>query len=573
MIKKYLQSLSVRITMVTLVSCLFLGAGLEVTAIYLVKQQYESQESDQAQITVSALWTTLNLVGSQSLGGVAEFRLEGNKLYAGSVLLNGNQQILNVAHDIVKNIGAVQSILVGDEQVATTLADPQGNPMIGSRFDRDSPAYISVYTDQQPYRGYISLFEGHNNYYAAFDPIKNKEGEVIGAVATSIPVAPFIKRAHQLEIWLTLFIVGITSICLMFCAVVVNYLVSKPVNEISDSLEAVARGQIDRPIPHLKRLDVLGKMARACDVFRNSVITTQRLNEEQKKFQEQIQKNRDETLQSISHRLESQVGESIDVISAAASGVENSAKSMSGAAQLTLKEARFVINQATKTADAIEGLAKSTSQISSSIQEIGRLVEHSSKIVGNAVEDTRRTNDIVGHLAVGAEKIGNVVSLIENIAGQTNLLALNATIEAARAGEAGRGFAVVASEVKALANQTARATQDIATLIGDMQKTTTDAVTAIQSIAQVVGDVGNISASIATAVHEQGASTAEITNTAATVSTSTQNLQSRMVEVVNAARTTDNEAGNLLKSAQSLSGQTSNLVGNLDQFLADVRGS
>lgn len=571
MIKKYLQSLSVRITMVTLVSCLFLGAGLEVTAIYLVKQQYESQESDQAQITVSALWTTLNLVGSQSLGGVAEFRLEGNKLYAGSVLLNGNQQILNVAHDIVKNIGAVQSILVGDEQVATTLADPQGNPMIGSRFDRDSPAYISVYTDQQPYRGYISLFEGHNNYYAAFDPIKNKEGEVIGAVATSIPVAPFIKRAHQLEIWLTLFIVGITSICLMFCAVVVNYLVSKPVNEISDSLEAVARGQIDRPIPHLKRLDVLGKMARACDVFRNSVITTQRLNEEQKKFQEQIQKNRDETLQSISHRLESQVGESIDVISAAASGVENSAKSMSGAAQLTLKEARFVINQATKTADAIEGLAKSTSQISSSIQEIGRLVEHSSKIVGNAVEDTRRTNDIVGHLAVGAEKIGNVVSLIENIAGQTNLLALNATIEAARAGEAGRGFAVVATEVKSLSGQTANATAKITEQIEFLQSEAHQAVAAIESVANAAQQTTMATNNIRETIQSQDHTTSDIAKNMEETRVFVMNVNQVVANLASSSSQTHNQAEVLKTIANMVAEEIKTLQVQINRVAGEIR--
>ena len=391
--------------------------------------------------------------------------------------------------------------------------------------------------------------------------------------ATSVAADEFEKRASELQYWLTVIIVGITLLCILSASIIINYLVNKPIKEISDNLESVVNGRTDRIVPYQNRLDVLGKMARACEVFRKNVITTQRLNQEQKEFQANAEKNRIETLGSISHRLEEKVGQSIDVISEAAGGIEASAKSMSQAAQLTLKEARFVINQATKTADAIEGLAKSTNQISTSIQEIGRLVEHSSKIVGGAVEDTKRTNDIVTHLAEGAEKIGNVVSLIENIAGQTNLLALNATIEAARAGEAGRGFAVVASEVKALANQTANATQDIAQLIGDMQRTTSEAVTAIQSIANVVGDVGHISQSIATAVHEQGASTAEITNTASTVSTSTLNLQSRMVEVVNAARTTDNEAGNLLKSAQSLSSQTTNLVGNLDQFLIDVRSS
>ena len=562
MLNRYKTSLSLRILLITLVSCLILGVTLGGATFFVLKKDTATQTEERALFALNVSWHLLKEHGGEA-------SIKNGELYFGTNAIAQDEDFVNVIQAIS---GSPVMIYAGDLRVLSALRDENNAAITATRIEHSSPLYQTIYGQQRPYRGYLSIF-GQNQYYVAADPIRNATGEVIGFVAAPISVEYYQKRTKDVEQWLLTLIIGVTGLSLVAGVFVINHQVTRPLTDLSKSLVAISEGDTSVQVPHTSRADLLGSMARACEIFRDSVKNSTFLHEEQQKLQSDIIRSRQETLTTVSSKVESEMGSSIAVISKAANGVESSARSMSSAAQLTLKEARIVISQAVQATNAIEGLAGSATELSASIQEIGRLVAQSSQIVGAAVEDTRRTNEIVAHLSDGAERIGKVISLIESIAGQTNLLALNATIEAARAGEAGRGFAVVASEVKALANQTAKATQDITLLIGDMQSTTNQAVEAIQNIANIVGNVGEISNSIATAVQQQDASTSEITQTATTVSTNTQNLQSRMVEVVNAARTTDTEAGKLLDSAEALTSQTDNLAGNLNQFLSEVRAS
>jgi methyl-accepting chemotaxis protein len=212
-------------------------------------------------------------------------------------------------------------------------------------------------------------------------------------------------------------------------------------------------------------------------------------------------------------------------------------------------------------------------QLASSISEISRQVAQSASIAGKAKDDARRTDGIVQALAAGAQKIGEVVGLISSIAGQTNLLALNATIEAARAGDAGKGFAVVASEVKSLATQTTKATQDIASQVGQIQTATKEAVEAIRGIATTINEISEIAAAIAAAVEEQGSSTQEIARNVQQAAAGTQEVTSNIVGVTRGASSTDAAANQVLASAQELSRQSDQLRTEMSHYIAGVKAA
>jgi methyl-accepting chemotaxis protein len=218
-------------------------------------------------------------------------------------------------------------------------------------------------------------------------------------------------------------------------------------------------------------------------------------------------------------------------------------------------------------------VASATEEMSSSVNEISRQVQDSARIAGEAVEQAQRTNDRVGELAKAAARIGDVVELINTIAGQTNLLALNATIEAARAGEAGRGFAVVASEVKALAEQTAKATGEISAQIGGIQTATQDSVSAIQEIGETIARMSEIASTIAAAVEEQGAATQEISRNVQQAAEGTQQVSSHIADVQRGASEAGQASGLVLEAAKSLAGDSTRLKVEVGKFLTSVRAA
>jgi methyl-accepting chemotaxis protein len=221
----------------------------------------------------------------------------------------------------------------------------------------------------------------------------------------------------------------------------------------------------------------------------------------------------------------------------------------------------------------VQTVAAAAEELSASIGEISRQVHQSSKITGQAVTETQRTDTIVRALAEGADKIGKVMELIADIAGQTNLLALNATIEAARAGDAGKGFAVVASEVKSLATQTARATEEIGVQVSQIQAATKEAVGAIEGISTTIQEVSKIAASIAAAVEEQGAATAEIARNVQQTAQAAQDVTVNISGVSRASSETGAAAGQVLSAAGDLSNQAENLTAEVNTFLVDVRAA
>ena len=397
--------------------------------------------------------------------------------------------------------------------------------------------------------------------------------------------------------------------------------VTGPLVRVAAALRSLADGNKSIEIPGLERTDEIGDLARAAQVFRANALHAERQQEERReeerrtaedaarrelaqrehdmqqqreresaeRRQQAEQDERERTLEQqrgadeaaarkryaedTSGKFDAAIGQSLDTVRAAADEMAEMARSMSASAGQTNSQAAAAATAAKETTSDIETVAAATEQLRSSVSEIGRQVAQSSEIARRASTEADRTNDTVQSLADAAHRIGEVIDLINNIASQTNLLALNATIEAARAGEAGKGFAVVASEVKSLANQTAKATEEIASQIAGMQGVTDDAVKAIEGIGKTISEVNEIAASIAAAVDQQSAATQEIAASAQNAAAGTQKMSENIGGVTGTANETGSSADRVLQSAGDLAAQSEALRAEVDVFLADLRAA
>ncbi len=348
--------------------------------------------------------------------------------------------------------------------------------------------------------------------------------------------------------------------------------ITRPLNAMTAAMSALAEGDRAIEIPARDNQDEIGAMARALDVFKRNAIRADAAAAEQV-ADRAAKEARVVRLDGLVRGFEAQVGGLVGQLSSASTELEATAQSMSATAQQTNNQAANVAAAASEASSGVQTAAAAAEQLTASIAEISRQVVQAAEVSDRAVADASRTDHIVRALAEGAQKIGDVVGLISSIAGQTNLLALNATIEAARAGDAGKGFAVVASEVKSLANQTAKATGDIASQITQIQSTTQEAVNAIQGIALTIGEVSTIATAIAAAVEEQGAATAEIARNVAQTAGSTQLVTSNISGVSVAANSTGAAAGQVLSAAGDLSRQAERLTQEVNQFVAGVKAA
>ena len=359
--------------------------------------------------------------------------------------------------------------------------------------------------------------------------------------------------------------------------------VSKPVLRMVEVMGRLAKRDMAVQVTGVGRKDEVGKMASAVQFFKDSMIAGDKLAEEQereraekeaeKERQRVEQERRTKRMTELTQSFDRQVTQMLQTVSAAATEMQSTAANMSATAEETNRQSATVAAASEQTSANVQTVATATEELSSSISEIGRQVGQSTEIAKRAVEEANQTSEHVRGLAEAAQKIDQVVSLINDIASQTNLLALNATIEAARAGEAGKGFAVVASEVKALANQTAKATEEISGKISSMQQATGVTVTAIDSIRGTIQEMSEIATAIAAAVEEQGAATAEISRNVQQAAQGTQDVSSNIGGVTQAAGDTGAAASQVLSSASELAKQSESLRTEVDTFLTDVKAA
>ncbi|MFO1107592.1 MAG: methyl-accepting chemotaxis protein [Bradyrhizobium sp.] len=349
--------------------------------------------------------------------------------------------------------------------------------------------------------------------------------------------------------------------------------ISKPLGELGTRMQQLAEGKLDGDIPGLGRGDEIGAMAATVQIFKDNAIRIRGLEQAEAENQKRVAAERRAAMEGLANDFERSVSGIVRSVSSAATGMQGTAQSMTATASDASTRAATVSSASENASKNVGTVAAAAEELSNSVAEISRQVSRSSEIANQAVQDAQRTNGIVQALSTGAEKIGEVVKLIHSIAAQTNLLALNATIEAARAGESGRGFAVVASEVKALANQTAKATEEISAQVAAMQSSTSEAVTSIGGIGETIGRMSEITTSIATAIDQQGDATREIARNIQQVAAGSGEINANIGSVTTAAAATGTAASDVLANAKELDNQSGMLRNAVDQFLAKVRAA
>ena len=407
--------------------------------------------------------------------------------------------------------------------------------------------------------------------FRGFEPLmveiaKSVEGLYKGAEATEAAIR------DSVRIWMliafALSVVLVTGLSLLIGRSISNALAS-----MVSAMTRLAGGDFKIAIPGLGRKDEIGEMAGAVEVFKNNMIEAERLRAERLEAEQRQAEQRKADMRELANAFEGAVGEIVDTVSSAATELEASANTLTKAAERSQSLATTVAAASEEASTNVQSVSSASEELTSSVNEISRQVQESSRVASEAVDQAQKTNSRVSELSKAASRIGDVVELINTIAGQTNLLALNATIEAARAGEAGRGFAVVASEVKALAEQTAKATGEISQQISGIQSATQDLVAAIKEIGDTIGRMSEISSTIAAAVEEQGAATQEISRNIQHAATGTQQVSSNITDVQHGATETGSASAQVHSAAKSLSSESNRLKLEVSKFLESVRAA
>ena len=435
-------------------------------------------------------------------------------------------------------------------------------------------------------RSYQDGYEKASRLTHDIDLLVNGEmkslAEVIAANAQAVKQAGIadeqqIERDTEVQIGSTRQLVLILAVGGLVLGTALSWLVGRgislPVRKIGEVLLELANGNKNIDVPYADRGDEVGDNARAAKTFKENLLRIEMIEAQQKDTERQTAIQRKQDMRNLADEFERAVGNIVNTVSSASTQLEASASILTRTAEKTQEITSTVAAASEEASTNVQSVASATEELTSSVNEISRQVQDSARIANEAVGQAQNTNDRIGQLAVAANRIGDVVELINTIAGQTNLLALNATIEAARAGEAGRGFAVVASEVKALAEQTAKATGEISQQINGMQAATGELVAAIKEIATTIAHMSEISSTIAAAVEEQGAATQEIARNVQQAAQGTTQVSSNIVDVQRGASETGSASAQVLSAAQSLSSEANQLKVEVSKFLDTVRAA
>jgi methyl-accepting chemotaxis protein len=394
----------------------------------------------------------------------------------------------------------------------------------------------------------------------------DRRDEARNVIETTIAAAQKQGLTMTLAIFVVLTVVVAVSLSLTLGRVLLT-----PIQKMTDAMRRLADGDTEVEIPAAQREDEIGNMAKACGVFRDNAQEKNRLEQEQAEQQRRAEDEKRRAMHQLADTFEQSVAHIVRRVSEGSDRVRDNARHLSERARTAHEDATGAAQQSDHVSTSVESTASATEELSSSIHEVTRQIHESAQKATNAVSRARETNDTVHQLKAAADKIGAVVTMIQDIAEQTNLLALNATIEAARAGEAGKGFAVVAQEVKTLAEQTQKATEDISGQITDIRQVSELTVDSIGDISRTINEINEAVTHASSAAEQQNSATSEISRSVDQAAKGTQEVNQRMVDITNGAEETGEMAQTVLTTSDELTEVAKDLNAEVDSFVGKVR--
>jgi methyl-accepting chemotaxis protein len=462
-----------------------------------------------------------------------------------------------------QEVASLEKLDLSPELVKQLAVVKSGIAKYAEAFDRTGP----------------NLVKGDDLYYHSITPVIANAVEKMDKVKEAINEA-FKKTTadtgDRIDSTITAqeMVAGLAVLLGLAIAFLIARGIIRPLSGLTAGMKELAGGNFGVILPGLDRKDEVGDMAQAVEAFKIKAEEKARAEAEAKiKQDEVLARQRKAEMVRMADDFEGAVGRIVETVSSASRELEVSARTLTSTAARSQELSTTVAAASEEASTNVQSVASATEELTSSVNEISRQVQESARMASDAVGQARGTTERVSELSKAASRIGDVVELINTIAGQTNLLALNATIEAARAGEAGRGFAVVASEVKALAEQTAKATGEIGQQISGIQTATQESVSAIKEISGTIERLSEISSTIAAAVEEQGAATQEISRNVQQAAQGTQQVSSNISDVQRGASDTGSASSQVLSAAQTLSADSGRLKSEVSKFLNSVRAA
>ena len=475
----------------------------------------------------------------------------------------------------VSYVGGNATLFVYDDATSqfvrrsTNVKKENGDRAVGTQLAADHPGQAALRRGEA-YKGPAVLFG--RSFMTAYFPVSNPAGKVIGVLYVGIPMAQFeAMLAHAMQTMAMA--AALAALAVLVLTMLIVRRVTKPLTSVTASLTAIANGKNDIEIDCHDRADEIGEIARTVAVFKSNSQERQRLREQQAAAAAAAAEQRKTELRSFVDEFQASVGGIIDRVQNSAGDFERVARQLTETARTTAALSGQSANASEAASEHVRAAASASDELSNSISEIARRVQESNGIAAEAVRQAAATDARINELSEAGNRIGDVVKLITSIAEQTNLLALNATIEAARAGDAGRGFAVVAQEVKTLAGQTAKATEEISSHIGNMQLATAESVEAIKAIGHTIERISEIATSISAAVEEQHVATENIAQSVRAAAGGTADVAVNTRNAAQGAGETGETSNRMFASAQALSGESLRLKAEVEKFLDGVRAA